>query len=62
MDLLQTDATRIGPLGGCVAPEIAVEPGEVLFPWRVVVGNHATAAYAIDPAHSLPSARLLDRG
>ena len=44
-----------------VAPEIAVEPGEVLFPWRVVVGNVDAAAYAIDLARSLPCARLLDR-
>ena len=44
-----------------VAPEIAVEPGEVLFPWRVVVGDLDTAAYAIDLARSLPSGRLLDR-
>ena len=44
-----------------VAPEIAVEPGEVLFPWRVVVGDLDTAAYAIDLARSLPCARLLDR-
>ena len=44
-----------------VAPEIAVEPGEVLFPWRVVVGNLDTAAYAIDLARSVPRGRLLDR-
>lgn len=41
-----------------VAPQIAVEPDEVLFPWRVAVGD---PVFAVDLIRSVPVERLLDR-
>jgi mRNA-degrading endonuclease toxin of MazEF toxin-antitoxin module len=41
-----------------VAPEVAVEPGEVLFPWRVQIDD---AVYAVDLTRGLHVDRLLER-
>jgi mRNA-degrading endonuclease toxin of MazEF toxin-antitoxin module len=41
-----------------VAPEIASRADEVLFPWRVPVGD---IVFAVDLLRSIPAERLLDR-
>ena len=41
-----------------VAPEIAADPDEVPFPWRIPVGE---VVYAVDLVRSIPVERLLDR-
>lgn len=41
-----------------VAPEVPVEAGEVLFPWRVRIDE---TVYAVDLLRSLPTTRVLER-
>jgi mRNA-degrading endonuclease toxin of MazEF toxin-antitoxin module len=41
-----------------VAPEVPVEVGEVLFPWRLRIDD---AVYAVDLLRSLAAERLLER-
>lgn len=41
-----------------VAPELALLPGDVTFPWRVTVDD---TTFAVDLLRSVPAGRLLER-
>jgi len=41
-----------------VAPELALLPGDVTFPWRVTVDD---TTFAVDLLRSVPAERLLER-